>query len=178
MSVYVRNSTSGPKKARARRWKEYSEGRFIAKTSPDFPTRKHCDTLGELTRKGGSVWTQLKTGHIGLNSHLCRIKVMDSARCPRCNKYEETVEHFLLHCEAYKQERRTLKRKVKGGLKKIRRVLGDHRNAQAVVDYVFETGRLRWARGERGGQRWQGGAREGADWGTGRNGGRRRGGIG
>ena len=167
-------------KARARRWKEYAEGKLVAKTTPDSPTKKHCETLGELTRRGRSTWTQLKTGHIGLNNHLCRIKVVDTPRCPKCNKYDETVEHFLLHCEAYKQERKALKRRVKGGLKKVKRLLGDHRNAQAVVEYVFETGRLRWAREEHGRPDAQAreGRREGKNREAGRDRERRRRGIG
>ena len=118
----------------------------MAKTAPDFPTKKHMEALEDLIRKGGSVWSQLKTGHVGLNKHLSRIIVMDSARCPKCKDFDETVEHFLLHCAAYRQQRKDLKKKVKGHLRNLRRLLGNHKNTKLVVKYVFATGRLTWAR--------------------------------
>ena len=132
-------------KASARRWQEYAEGKYMAKTAPDFPTKKHIETLEDLTRKGGSIWSQLKPGHIGLNKHLFRINVVESSRCPKCDKYKETVEHFLLYCVAYKSERRKLKNAVKSGLKNLKRLLGNHKNTKLVVKYVHATGRLRWA---------------------------------
>jgi ribonuclease HI len=134
------------KEVRAERWKQHTEGRFIAKTAPELPSKKHCAKLGELTRKGASIWTQLKTGHVGLNKHLHRIKVVESPKCARCKIYNESVEHYLLHCKAYKRERITMKRSTKGGTKDIGRLLGNQRNAKAVVDYVIETGRLKWVK--------------------------------
>jgi hypothetical protein len=71
-------------------------------------------------------------------------------------QYDETVEHYLLHCKTYTQERKQLKQKVKGGMRSIGRLLGNHKNAEAVIEYVKETGRLRWMRGEENG-REQGG---------------------
>lgn len=134
------------KKASLEKWEKYAEGKFIAKTAPDLPSKKHCEKLGELSRKGACIWTQLKTGHIGLNKHLHRIKVVQSPKCPSCKTYDESVEHYLLHCDAYRQERIEMKRKIRGRTKDLGRLLGNHRNAEAVIDYVTKTGRLKWAK--------------------------------
>jgi hypothetical protein len=58
------------KEVRAERWKWHTEGKFISKTAPELPSKKHCAKLGELSRKGASIWTQLKTGHVGLNTSV------------------------------------------------------------------------------------------------------------
>ncbi|KIL54719.1 hypothetical protein M378DRAFT_18621 [Amanita muscaria Koide BX008] len=138
------------KEVRAERWKRYAEGRFISKTAPELPSKKHCVKLGELSRKGASIWTQLKTGHVGLNKHLHRIKVTDSPKCTSCKTHDESVEHYLLHCKAYKRERIAMKRRIKGGTKDIGRLLGNQRNANAVIDYVVATGRLKWIKNKGG----------------------------
>lgn len=134
------------KKASTEKWKQYAEGRFIAKMAPDLPTKKHCEKLGEMTRKGASIWTQLKTGHIGLNKHLNRIGVVESPKCTNCKTFDETVEHYLLHCGAYRQERMEMKREIRGRTKDIGRLLGNPKNAEAVINYVIKTGRLRWTK--------------------------------
>jgi hypothetical protein len=91
-------------KARAARWEQYAKGRLMAKTAPDFPTNKHCKALGELTCKGGSVWSQLKTGHVRLNKHLYRIKVADSPMCPSVRNMRSPWSTF--YCTAKLTSRR------------------------------------------------------------------------
>jgi hypothetical protein len=140
------------KEASGERWKQHAEGKFISKTAPDLPSKRHCEKLGELSRKGASIWTQLKTGHIGLNKHLHRIKVVESPKCAKCKNYDESVEHFLLHCNAYRRERIAMKRRVKGGTRDIGRLLGNQYNAEAVIDFVVETGRLKWVKKEEKGK--------------------------
>jgi hypothetical protein len=41
-----------------------------------------------------------------------------------------------------------MKGRIKGGTKDIGRLLGNNKNAEAVVNFVLETGRLKWIRGE------------------------------
>ncbi|KIL54442.1 hypothetical protein M378DRAFT_40172, partial [Amanita muscaria Koide BX008] len=74
--------------------------------------------------------------------HLHRIKVVQSPKCSRCKTYDESVEHYLLHCDAYRQERIAMKRKIRGRVKDLEHLLGNHKNAEAVIDYVMKTGRL------------------------------------
>jgi hypothetical protein len=151
-----------------------NRGKFHIENSArtELPSKKHFAKLGELSRKGTSIWTQLKTGHVSLNKYLHRIKVVNSPKCAKCKTYDESVEHFLLHCKAYKQERITMKRKVKGGTKDIGKLLGNQHNAKSVVDYVVETGRLKWAKKKDGEEARQKAGRGGQQGGRGRDGGR------
>ncbi|KAJ7314473.1 hypothetical protein DFH08DRAFT_1041707 [Mycena albidolilacea] len=58
----------------------------------------------ELFRPQCSVLTQIHTGHIGLNTHLHRLKITLSPNCALCS-VPETVPHFLLLCPIYRRQR-------------------------------------------------------------------------
>ncbi|KIJ40009.1 hypothetical protein M422DRAFT_115707, partial [Sphaerobolus stellatus SS14] len=60
-----------------------------------------------LPRRSCSVTTQLRTGFIGLNSYLYKIKAVDSPNCQFCQA-EETVTYFLLQCRRYNTQRHAL----------------------------------------------------------------------
>ncbi|KAJ7692467.1 hypothetical protein B0H17DRAFT_850490, partial [Mycena rosella] len=49
----------------------------------------------DLSRPQCSVATQLRTGHIGLNTYLDRFHLAPSPNCPRCG-VSESVPHLLL----------------------------------------------------------------------------------
>ncbi|KAF9007851.1 hypothetical protein BDQ17DRAFT_1178234, partial [Cyathus striatus] len=50
--------------------------------------------------------TQLVTGHIALNKHLHRIGKVASPMCTKCNTNSpESVDHFLLRCPAFANQR-------------------------------------------------------------------------
>ena len=58
--------------------------------------------------------TQLRLHCVKLNKYLFRIKVLDSDMCTKCNlQVQETVEHYLLTCNAYNQQRATLRAKLR-----------------------------------------------------------------
>ena len=54
---------------------------------------------------------QLRTGHCSLNSYLHRFGLADSPLC-ECGTGEETVEHFLLECPLYREQRTELRNKA------------------------------------------------------------------
>ena len=113
---------------------------IVNNTPPD----NHRRALAKVDRRSGSIWTQLKTGHIGLNVHLKRIGISDTAICHSCGQYNETIDHFLRHCRAYTEQRKELRQKVKGDMADIRKLLGNNTNLTYVVKYVRGTGRLAW----------------------------------
>ncbi|KAF9006212.1 hypothetical protein BDQ17DRAFT_1239291, partial [Cyathus striatus] len=50
--------------------------------------------------------TQLVTEHIALNKHLHRIGKVASPMCTKCNmNFPESVDHFLLQCLAFANQR-------------------------------------------------------------------------
>jgi len=59
---------------------------------------KPNDPVNKLKRGEQSTIFRLRTGHIGLNNHLSRIKKDFPSQCPLCRHPNETVEHHLLQC--------------------------------------------------------------------------------
>jgi hypothetical protein len=59
-----------------------------------------------------SAYYQLKIGHGYLKSYLHRINKSTTDKC-RCRR-PETAEHLLLVCKDYSQQRRILKKSIKG----------------------------------------------------------------
>ena len=46
-------------------------------------------------------FSQIITGHAGLNYHLHKMKLVDSPLCENCGYEPETVSHFLGQCPAF-----------------------------------------------------------------------------
>ena len=100
-------------------------------------------------RSDCAILTQLRTGHCGLNSYLFRFNKAESAECPHCGYAKETVEHFLLECPVYWEERHVLR--VKAGATKmtLSGLLGDKDVVSATLEYVRNTRRFSEEGGER-----------------------------
>ena len=54
----------------------------------------------------------------------------------------ETVEHFLLNCELYDEERDALRRKVGAQGMKCSTLLGDNKIIKHTIEYITKTGRF------------------------------------
>ena len=91
-------------------------------------------------RESASTLVQLRTGHCRLNKYLYRMGKKDSAMY-ECEQGEETVEHYLLECPKYREQRRELRKEV--GIEKmnVAGLLGGHKIYQHTRKYVGETGR-------------------------------------
>ena len=85
-------------------WDISERGRFLYDLKPnvyltsnfDFPTRQIYRQIA-----------QLKTGFSKLNDYLHKIGVSESKKC-KCGG-SETIEHYLLHCELYFNEREAMR---------------------------------------------------------------------
>ena len=62
--------------------------------------------------KEENILTRLRVGHTRLNKTLHLINNHPSGICEHC-QIEESVEHVILNCPKYSQERETLKREVR-----------------------------------------------------------------
>ncbi|KAF8573797.1 hypothetical protein K439DRAFT_1281873, partial [Ramaria rubella] len=72
----------------------------LSKIDPSLPNHHLFKTLSSLPRRATSIITQMRTGHVGLNVFLKKIKAADSTLCSTCH-LPETVAHYLLHCRRY-----------------------------------------------------------------------------
>ena len=66
---------------------------------------------GILPRKHVIWTTRLRTGHCHLNEYLHRFNIIEISEC-ECGAEKETVNHYLLNCELYDEERDALRRSV------------------------------------------------------------------
>ena len=74
---------------------------FSNKSKPEYwPWSNHKSRMIE------SSLSKLRIGHVGLNNHLFRINKSDTELC-ECGE-AETVDHFLLICPAYQDQRKLL----------------------------------------------------------------------
>ena len=85
--------------------------------------------------------SQLRTGHCGLNYYLHRFGKKNPPYC-ECGNGKETVEHYLLECRRYNEQRKTLRKEVRTGRLTIEKLLGQPQTIKHTMEYIKATGRL------------------------------------
>ena len=71
-----------------------------------------------------------------------RFNVIETPQC-ECGAERETVEHYLLNCELYYEERDALRRRVGAQGMRIATLLGDSQIIKDTVEYIEKTGRFK-----------------------------------
>src|SRR5438046_6240924 len=92
-------------------------------------------------RNSAAKIAQLRTGHCGLNRYLHRFNIKNSPYC-QCGYGKETVEHYLLECRKYREQRKKLRSEAGRGRMRIERLLGDPEVIKHTLEYIEESGRL------------------------------------
>ncbi|KAL1657429.1 hypothetical protein GGF50DRAFT_36003, partial [Schizophyllum commune] len=85
--------------------------------------------------------TQLRSGHVGLNGYLARVKAVDSRMCSTC-RVPETVEHFLLHCRRFQGARHRLRLAMGRVPLKLTTLLGDPKFRTPLLTFIRDTERF------------------------------------
>lgn len=132
------------KEAALEAWRIAPQAKKLKGIINDAGGKKYRKALAKADRRTGSLWMQLKTGHIGLNAHLHRIKISKTAACPGCKQYNETVDHLLRHCHTYDELRSQLRRTVKRDMTELKKLLGNDSNMTHVAEFVRKTKRIGW----------------------------------
>lgn len=73
--------------------------------------------------------------------YLHRFNISDSPYC-ECGYGKETVEHYLLQCRTYKEERKKLRKEAGAGKMKIQVLLGNPKVLKHTMQYITNTKRL------------------------------------
>ena len=126
---------------------EWRTGRNTAKRLRHMSQQPGTSTglklYGSMQKREHVVWiSRLRTGHCHLNEYLNRFNIIETPEC-ECGAENETVEHFLLKCELYDEERDKLRRKVGMQGMRISVLLGDHTVIQDTAEYIESTGRFK-----------------------------------
>ena len=125
------------------RWKTSPRYDSMRKIDNSLPSKKFLQHAHNLTRKQTSLLVQLRTGHIGLNSHLFRIRCAESPSCPHCGGITvETIKHFLLLCPKYAQERHILRRQLRRNANSVSFLLSKPAVFKPLMKFINSTGRL------------------------------------
>jgi len=67
-----------------------------------------------------------------------RFKIKDSPYC-ECGNGKETVEHYLLECRKYNEQRKKLRREVGPGRMRIEKLLGYPKLVKHTLEFVANT---------------------------------------
>ena len=120
------------------------EARLLS-ISPDTTTG--LKLYGAMQKRKHVVWiSRLHTGHCHLNEYLHRFKIIETSEC-ECGARKETVEHFLLNCELYDEERDKFRRKVGAQGMRTSVLLGDSTIIKDTIEYIESTGRFKLEQG-------------------------------
>ena len=105
-------------------------------------TSRGLKLYGTLERKHVVLISRLRTGHCHLNQYLHRFNIVETSEC-ECGAEKEIVEHYLLNCELYEEERDALRRTVGAQGMRIGILLGDSQIIKDTVDYIEKTSRFK-----------------------------------
>jgi hypothetical protein len=113
-----------------------------------FPSPNFLRLTKQIRRAQASTLIQLRTGHVGLNFHLHRIKKIDSPQCPHCDGITESIHHFLLTCPHYRNERHEMALALRRDANSMAFILNKKKGIKALLKFVNSTGRLKLNLGE------------------------------
>jgi ribonuclease HI len=114
--------------------------RHTRERAPDKGARLYGDTM---SRKHIAWLARLRTGHCSLNKYLHRFNIVEDPKC-ECGNGHETVAHYLLVCERYKEERMELRRRAGAWGMRVESLLGDKKLVAHTVKYVEATKRFKF----------------------------------
>ena len=124
-------------------WKAGKENARRLRNMSQYPgVSRGLKLYGSLERKYVVLISRLRTGHCHLNQYLHRFNVIETPQC-ECGAERETVEHYLLNCELYDEERDALRRRVGAQGMRIATLLGDSQIIKETVEYIEKTGRFK-----------------------------------
>ena len=83
----------------------------------------------------------LRTGPCGLNKYLHCFGKRSSPYC-KCGYGKETVEHYLIECRNYKEQRKELRKNVGHRKMKLHEILGNAKIIKHTMEYIKATERL------------------------------------
>jgi ribonuclease HI len=144
VSALRQNNMAKLLKRWTRRWKSSPRESLLKTIDNTAPSKKYLRLIRDLDRRQASLLFQLRSGHIGLNHHLFRIRRSETPSCPHCRGITvETVKHFLLDCPQYVRERHELRVKLRRNSDSLSFLLSSPVAILPLLKYVHSTGRFK-----------------------------------
>ena len=125
-------------------WKMGRENARRLRNMSQYPGTTTGPKLYEaLQQRKHVVWiTRLRTGHCHLNEYLHRFNNIETPEC-ECGAEKEMVDHYLVNCELYDEERDALRRTVGVQGMGSSVLLGDNQIIKKTIEYIEKTGRFK-----------------------------------
>lgn len=130
-----------------KKWQE--EWNMETKARMYYNIQKKVGGMRENNRnkKEEDIISRMRFGHTGLNSTLKIIGKHENGMCEVCN-ISETIEHVIINCDGYKEERlrlkeRLSKEKIRFEMNEILQLNSGHVGYTAIFDYLNKTGLIR-----------------------------------
>ncbi|KAJ3572025.1 hypothetical protein NP233_g3370 [Leucocoprinus birnbaumii] len=153
----LRSSKSALRQAKTeetkRSWKEewQKSPRFERMNSvdPNHPYNRFREWRDDLDRNQGSILVQLRSGHLPINVYLKRIGKRQDDKCDWCQEnlgreIPETVNHFVLDCPAYANERHILARRIgRDNMCELQRIMTTEEGTRELLNFLDATRRFR-----------------------------------
>ena len=103
---------------------------------------KPAATYTNISNRKHIAWiARLRTGNCSLNKYLHLFNIIDNPMC-KCGRGQETVAHYLLTCERFKETRNKLREMVGVAGMRVEILLGDPTAVKATIEYVQDTNRF------------------------------------
>ena len=129
-------------------WEKSSRSQRMAEIDETFPFNGFHKRTNLLSRKQASLMAQIRCRHIPLNTYLFRISRSETENCQACLNHgghpprQETINHFLFECVAYKEERRELVRHIGRSKLNLHNIMADVDRMKTLAAYATQTGRF------------------------------------
>ena len=112
--------------------------------NPSMPLpRFRRDTQG-LGHWKAALLIQLRTRHVPLQAHLCRIIKVESLVCLKCHKADETVSHYLITYMAFATQRGHMERQLSRVAKSVSTFLTNTKAFPCLFKFIHN---MRWFQG-------------------------------
>ena len=125
-----------------RQWRASPRSTRVSRIDAAFSLSRFRKLVSDLPKSQISTLVRLRTGHIALNQHLHRIGKADTPVCPCCQRADETVHHFLLHCPAHAAARRALNDAMGRDSANLRKLLSTPDALTHLFTFIGATGRF------------------------------------
>jgi ribonuclease HI len=132
-----------------KKWEDSDRSRRLAPIDDNFPFNSYRKRTYALTRHQASLMTQLRSGHIPLNGYLHKIGKSETEICQNCLddnndvRRKETVSHYIFECEAFREDRKQLIKKITRRRFNLKDIMADTDRMRALATFINKTERLK-----------------------------------
>lgn len=141
ISAAVRAQREASRKRWTKNWHKSPRHALASKFKADNPSHSNANDILKIPKQHTTTYIRLRTGHLGLNKHLHRIRKVDSPSC-KCGAPQETVVHYLTVCPCYNRARHVLRNTLGQNAMHVPYLLSNKNARPHLMQFVTATKRF------------------------------------